>query len=115
MLTILSGLDRLCPTIEQIDVRLLQNFVIRASLKIRGQPPCPSDAWRATGAGLRIGLISCVCYKRGPGLSGQLCLLSIFLLAKLTASWCTTAQVWAEKPPTCSGSTTTPARRKRAR
>src|SRR2546429_3391075 len=26
--------------------------------------------------------------------------------SKLTASWCTTVQVWAEKPPTCSGSTT---------
>ena len=27
----------------------------------------PSNAWRATFPGLRIGLLSCVCYKRGPG------------------------------------------------
>src|SRR6266446_1641941 len=71
---------------------------------------------QVTDGGEKLACLHCVCYKFVAefGLTTK-CLSSIFLRAKSTASWCTTVQVWAERPPTCSGSTTTRGKIRKAR
>src|SRR5207245_6646087 len=71
---------------------------------------------QVTDGGERLACLHCVCYKSVAkfGLTTK-CLSSIFLRAKLIASLCTTVQVWAERPPTCSGSMTIRGRIRRAR
>ena len=67
----------------------------------------------------RVACLLRVCYKfltsSGLGPANDKCLSSIFLRAKLTASWCTTVPVWAERPRTCNGSTTTLAKTKKGK
>src|SRR5258708_40183981 len=86
------------------------------SLALPGCPPRRASDRQARNDGTRAGLNLALCIwpRRGAcAISFRTkrvktkCLSSIFLRAKLTASWCTTVQVWAERLPTCSGSTTT--------
>src|SRR6266446_5887752 len=82
----------------------------------RNRGHCRCGSSKVTRGVGRLACLRRVCYKFVAEFwLTTKCLSSIFLLAKLTASSCITVQVWAEKPPTCSGFTTTPDRTRRAK
>src|SRR5437016_13234018 len=88
----------------------------RPSTSERHLGHCMCSTHKATRGARRLACLRRVCYKFVAEFwLTTTCLSSTFLLAKLTASSCTTVQVWAERPPTCSVSTTTPDKTRRDR
>src|ERR1700676_2762764 len=101
-----AEVDSLYPPAAEMKIRFGENGLLRDTRSSR-----LPDATR--------GMLVCpvrVCYKFGLVFRvDDSCLLLIFLLVKLTASWCITDPGWAGRPPTCNGSMITPGRIRRVR
>src|SRR6266849_1725425 len=82
----------------------------------RNRGHCRCGTSKVTRGAGRLACLRRVCYKFVAefGLTTT-CRSSSFLRAKLTASSCITVQVWAEKPRTCNGFTTTRGKTRRGK